>query len=164
MAKKKRKKKKLSRQAQSLLAFAMMASIIFLPTTILLLIGMMPTIVILLFDRVHGKIKAMTVGALNLAGCTYFLLELWVGGQSIQKVISIISDPNAIVMMYATAAVGYMIDWAMSQMVAGVLYQRGVARQEAIAKRQSELIARWGDEVTGIYTLDPHGFPIDKPH
>ena len=52
---KRKRKKKMTRQAQSLMIFAMMASVIFLPTTVLLFVGMLPTIAVLFADRAHGK-------------------------------------------------------------------------------------------------------------
>jgi hypothetical protein len=45
--------------------------------------------------------------------------------------------------------------------VAGVLFQRGKARQVAIGKRQEELVTRWGGEVTGDVALDPYGFALE---
>ncbi len=136
---------------------------VFLPSSVLLTIGMMPTIAVLFADPSHAKTKVVTVGALNLAGCVPFLLELWTQGYSLDKSFTIVSDPKAIIVMYAAAAIGYIFDWSLSAIVASVLYQRGIVRQELIRKRQEELALRWGPEVTGQLPLDHYGFAVEQP-
>jgi hypothetical protein len=141
---------------------AIVMAAVFLPSSILLAVGMMPSLTVLFVDPARARTKVVTVGALNLAGCVPFLLELWTQGHSIDKALTIVANPQAIIVMYAAAAIGYLIDWSMSAVVAGILYQRGQARQEAIRKRQQELVGRWGVEVTGQIPLDQYGFPIDS--
>ena len=97
---------------------------------------------------------------MNLAGCMPFLLELWTTDRTLDRAFSIILNPMAIIVIYSAAVVGYLIDWALSIMVASFLYDRGVSRKAAIEKRQQELIERWGREVTGSLPLDEQGFPI----
>lgn len=135
---------------------------VFLPTSALLVIGMMPTFVAFIVDRSRAKTKAITVGAMNLAGCMPFLIELWTGGNTIDVSLSIIADPVAIIVMYCAASIGYLIDWMVSGFVASILYQKGLARQNAIKERQDQLINRWGPEVTGQIPLDESGFPIEN--
>ncbi len=160
--KKRRKAQKMSRKAQSLTAAGLVLSILFLPTTMLLVIGMLPTPAASLIDKKRQSSKMMTVGAMNLAGCTPFLMELWRHGNSFEKSFDIISDPKTIIIMYAAAGVGYMIDWSMTGLTSSMLYQRGVQRQEEIKKRQTALEERWGETVTGKVALDEDGFPIQK--
>jgi hypothetical protein len=148
--------------ARLFLVVGILMAAILLPSTVLLLVGMLPTVVAFLVDRSRKKNKAFTVGSLNLAGCTPFLLDLWMQGHSFDQSMVIISNPTAIVVMYSAAAVGYVIDWAMSGLVANVLYQRGQARSKAIRKQREELIERWGKEVTGEEKLDQHGFPVQE--
>lgn len=157
-----RKKKKSVGQVFGGLGLVM--AIIFMASTIVLLVGMLPTVVAIFVDRTRQKNKAVTVGAMNLAGCTPFLLELWSQGHNVGKSIDIITDPMAIVVMYAAAAVGYIIDWAMTGLVAGILYDRGQKRAVAIKKKQEELVERWGKEVTGTIPLDEYGFALDAPN
>lgn len=163
----KKKKRKNTKKSQGwkkqlvLLCGALMAAA-FLPSAALLSVGMLPTIIAVFMDSTKGHSKAVSVGALNAAGCTPFLLELWVQGHSFDKAIEIVSDPMAVIVMYASAAAGYFIDWAMSGIVAVVLYQKGLARQKAIEERQEKLIERWGKKVTGKVQLDERGFPLEE--
>ena len=160
-ATKAKKKAKGSKAGKHLLMiFGLLASAVFLPSTLLLLVGMLPSIVAFFADRTSKKNKAITVGAMNLSGCTPFLLDLWLHDNDFEKSFLIITDPMAIIVMYSAAAVGYLIDWAMTGIVANVLYHRGVARQDAILREQEALVERWGPEITGRVALDSKGFPI----
>lgn len=161
-APKKRRGKKAVKKQMFLVSGLLMA-VVFLPTTVLLGVGMMPTFAAALVDRSKRKTKAITVGAMNLAGSVPFMLELWTEGHSFEKAFSIVTDAKAIVVMYAAAAVGYLIDWAMTGIIAGFLLQRGKSRLIAIDKRQKELVDRWGKEVTGEVAVDQYGFAIEKP-
>lgn len=161
MAKKdKGKQKKSGWGLQVIMIFGLLAAVLFMPTTILLVVGMLPTVVAALIDR-KGGARAITVGALNLCGCIPFLMDLWTKGHTSALSVSLITDPLTIIVMYAAAGIGYMIDWALSGIVATILVQRSTSRLEAVRKRQADLVARWGKEVTGELPLDAEGFPVD---
>lgn len=156
-----KKKKSFSWKRQVLLIFLLIAAAIFLPTTVILGIGMLPSIVALLIDKTSKRTKSFTVASINLAGCTPFMMELWMKGHNFENSFNIITDPMAIIVMYAAAAIGYMIDWALTGIIAGILYERGKARLNSIKKEQDEMIQRWGREVTGDIPLDPEGFALE---
>jgi len=137
-------------------------AIVFLPTTFMLSIAMLPTLAAAFVDRSKRKSKAITVGAMNLSGAVPFLLDLWTKGHNFEQAIEIVTNPKAIVVMYAAAAIGYLIDWAMTGIIASLLLQRGKARVKAIKKRQKELVDRWGKEVTREIAVDQYGFAIEK--
>lgn len=164
-AKKKAAKKKGKKQGSMwvhvFLALIVMMAAVFLSSAIILFIGLMPFFVAYFVDKRKTKTKAITVGAMNMAGCVPFLMELWTTDPSVEKALSIILDPMAIIVIYSAAGVGYLIDWALSMIIASILYQRGVSRKSAIEKRQEELIKRWGEEVSGRVPLDEAGFPIE---
>lgn len=160
--KKKKKKKGLTWQIQLVLIFVILASIAAMPTTVLLILGMLPTAVAWFIDRTKERTRALTVGAMNAAGCTPFILQLWQTGNSMPTSLHIISDPRTIIVMYCAAGVGYLIDWAISGLVGSVMVQRATGRREQIAKRKAALVERWGPEVTGEVALDQYGFPIDE--
>jgi hypothetical protein len=158
---KRRSDGKWSRRLLSAISF--IAMIVFLPTSIFLFFSMMPTLVAGLVDRSGKGTRALTVGAMNLAGSTPFLFELWTGGHTAQNALALISNPRTIVVIYCAAGIGYLIDWAMSGIVATVMIQRSASRLKEIKKKQAELVERWGEEVTGLLPLDAYGFPFEKP-
>lgn len=149
-------------KAQLITAGFIVLATLFLPTTFLLCIGMLPTPAAALWDRARKKMIVITVGAMNLAGCTPYLMQLWRHGNSFEKAFDIISDPQTIIIMYVAAGAGYAISWAMTDITASVLYKRGRARQREIKKIQEGLVERWGKGVTGEIPLDPEGFPVEQ--
>jgi hypothetical protein len=155
-----RKKKRKSLSMTILSAFVLLTAVVFMPTTVIVLFGMLPTIVIVFFDSSKKKTKAMTVGFLNFAGCTPFILHLWHSGHAMENAVMIAFDPRFMIVMCSAAGIGHLIDWAMSGIVGTVMLERGKSRIEEIKKHQKSLIDRWGVEVTGDVPLDSQGFPI----
>lgn len=164
MSKKERKVPKNSRWQVKLLSAAILVmAAILLPTTIVLLVGMLPTIVLLLVDKTAGRSRAITIGAMNMAGCAPFIMELWMKGHTIDMAMVYILQPRTIVVMYLAAAIGYMIEWAVVHIVSGVVVQKARGRIVEIEKQQAALCDRWGREVTGRFSMDEWGFAVDKP-
>ena len=75
--------------------------------------------------------------------------------------MGLITDPRTIIVMYSAAGIGYMIDWALSGIIATIMMQRATSRLKAIRERQEEMVVRWGPEVTGELLLDSEGFPLE---
>ena len=141
--------------------FGLLIGILFLPTTIFLFVGMMPTIAAALTAGRGKRTKALTVGGMNFCGCFPFLLELWTADHSIMHALTLVADPHTIVFIYCAAGIGYLIDWAMGGIVSAVMIQRANLRLREIGKRQAELAERWGREVTGDMAVDDEGFPLE---
>jgi hypothetical protein len=157
-----RRKRKMSWKEQVMLLFAFIMAVVFAPTTIMLTIGMLPAIVASFVDKTGQKTLGLTVGAMNLAGCVPFVLELWTADHTIDQSMRILSDPFTIMVMYAAAAVGYMIDWALTGIVAVFMAEQGRGRIKAIEIAQNELVRKWGREVTGDVRLSSDGYPVDS--
>ncbi len=153
------KKKGLSLGYRILLISMIFAGLFSLPTALLLVVGMLPTVGAMLSSKAEQKARVISVGCLNFAGCFPFLLKLWAAGRTFERGIEIITDPVVIIIIYCLAGVGYIIDILLSGYVSSFLYQRGRARLTAIEARQQELVQRWGQEVTGKVPLDEDGFP-----
>ena|SRR5687768_7431446 len=146
---------------QVLLIIILLAALAAMPTTLMIFIGMAPTFSAILIDRTREKTRALTVGAMNLAGCTPFVLRLWTTGHSIENSLAILTDPRTVIVMYCSAGIGYMIDWAVSGLVASIMVGRATARRAQIVKQQSAMVERWGREVTGEIPIDSAGFPLE---
>lgn len=122
---------------------------------------MLPTLVATFIVKKNKGTKSATVGAMNIAGCTPFFLELWHEGHTIEKALEILTAPATITVMYTAATVGYILYWTMLGLVTGILYQKGVQDRANILKMQKDLVDRWGREVTGEVKLNEYGFPIE---
>jgi hypothetical protein len=154
------KRRKKSWKGQILSVFGLLTAIVFMPTTIILMVGMLPTIVTAFFDTAKKKTHAMTIGFINVAGCTPFILHLWFKGHEVENAVEIITNPLSMIVMWSSAGVGLIIDKALSGIVGTVMIERGKSRQNDIKKAQGELTERWGEEVTGEIPLDSYGFPV----
>lgn len=160
---KKSKVKKSKGSNQILLIFGVLMAVVMFASTVLLLIGMLPTFAALFADRTRRKSKAITIGAMNMASCSPFLFQLWAHGNGLGYAMGLITDFWPVVIMYLGAVVGYLINWSVSGVISSLLFQKGQARQKTIIKTQKELVKRWGPEVTGKLALDSRGFAFDVP-
>lgn len=136
----------------SLLAWVLAPSIgvIALPTVLLLVVGMAPTLVaFFIVDRHPAKYSTRAVGYLNFAGCLPYALDLWRSGGvwDFETLFTIITDPFTLLVMYSAAAVGWMVLFASPPVVAAYLAVTSEMREKQLKARQKELIADWGRNV-----------------
>ena len=155
-----RRKKKLSFKSVIVLTFLGVIAMIFSASTVILFFGMMPTIGAFVADRTHRKSQAMTVAAMNLAGCSPFLLKLWTSPyvNDVDVAFDIISDVRHITVIYGLALAGYAISYAVTGVVSAFLLERGKKRLKRLGEKKKQLEERWGPEVTGQFELDENGF------
>lgn len=156
------KRKRASFKKNLLLIAGLLMGIVFLPTSVVLFIGMLPTMACSLMDRSKGRMRTLSIGAMNLAGCTPFVLELWMKGHTMENAVAYITQPRTIIVMYFAAAIGYVIEWGMAGIIASMVGQRAKGRLREIEKEQKKLVERWGPEVSGHIQLDEEGFPVEN--
>jgi hypothetical protein len=120
-----------------------------LPTAILVLVGMIPTMVAFVIDRDPEKSAGMTVGSMNLCGVMPFLITLWQHGHTIELAVRTVLNPFTPMMMYGAAAVGWLLYYGIPPMVAGGLAMRDASRARELDKKREALVEEWGFEVTG---------------
>src|SRR5688572_18757538 len=121
----KRGRIKLGWRGNLLLAFMVLLAVVFLPTTVLMMVGMLPTVMASLLDKTSGKMKTLTVGAMNMAGCAPFIIKLWMGDHTLKVAMGYIAQPEVIIVIYLAAAIGYLVDWAVTGIVIGIMSQKG---------------------------------------
>ena len=158
----KKKKRHFTWRGQILSVFGLLAAVVFMPSTIIIVFGMMPTIVAVIVGKAGQRASALTVGAINMAGCTPFLLRLWDMGHTIDNAIITITNPLSIVVMWSAAGMGYMIDAALSGIVGTIVAERAKLRISDIEEYRKQLVERWGEEVTGEHLLDTYGFSVEQ--
>ena len=151
-------------QKQMFVLVGLVSAVLFAPTTMIMFFGMMPTIAANLVDKTKQKSRAISVGMMNLAGCTPFLLELWLSPapNSIDRALNIMMQPKTIIIMYVMAGAGYAIEAAVTGAVATMMQQRAASRLKTIDTMLAELTDRWGYYVDGSVKLDDFGFPEDS--
>jgi len=119
-----------------------------LPTLILFLVSMAPTLVTYVMDRRSEKYAAFSVGCMNFCGTLPYALDLWLNDHSIDHTGFILSDPLAWIVMYGAAAVGWGIHMAAPRMISVVLRFHTERRIEKLKEYQRELVEEWGKEIT----------------
>jgi len=160
---KKNTKKGMGFKGFLLMFFVVLVMVIFTPTTLILLVGMLPTLVAYVVDRSPEKNKTFTIGAMNFAGCFPYLLGLWAGENTVQVSLNYLGNPQTIIIIYMIAGLGYLINWLVTIGVSNILVQKSHLRINRIDKEKQILKDRWGSEVNGKYNLDEHGFPMQNP-
>jgi len=122
---------------------------VFLPTTVLFAVCLVPTIVAWVVDNNINKTIWITVGAMNFAGTIPAWFRLWDMGHNIANAIIIILQPTTILVSYGGAAVGWFIYINITPFIASIIVMKNEARLSQIDKRVAELLRKWGPEVTG---------------
>ena len=136
-------------------------SVAVLPSTIILLAGMSPTIVATLLDKTKERLRGFTVGCTNLAFCFYYWFELVEIGHTPENALSLLTPVSFSIMMLG-AILGYMIEFMVTRITELAMQKRAVDRIASIKKQQKLLVERWGREVTGLYPIDKYGFELKE--
>ncbi len=121
-----------------------------MPTMLLLLIGMAPTLVaFFIVDRHPAKYTTRAVGYLNFCGCLPYAIDLWRSGGvwDFETLAEIVSDPFSLLVMYSMAAVGWLILFASPPVVAAYLAVTSEMKEKTLKARQKELVVTWGKNV-----------------
>lgn len=158
----KQKKNAVGWRGQVFLIVGILCCFLFAPLAVILVVGMIPSIVVMIVDHKEGRMRALTIGAINFAGCSPFMIEVFKKGNNLETAMTYILQPRTIVVIYFAAAMGYLVDWAMTGIVSSILVQKTKSRMKEIQDSQKELTERWGVEVTGTVPLDEFGFPREN--
>lgn len=159
-----KKRGQLSWKMRLFMIVLCLLGIVFLPTTLILMAGLLPSLVSLLTSTRNVGPRTSTVFAMNLAGVIPFVFKLWDGTNDFEASFEIISNLRYVSVMYLAAAFGYMIDWVVTGLMSSFLYQKGMNRMKSIKKRQDKLIEQWGVEVSGGLIGDSQDeSPVTEP-
>lgn len=130
------------------------AGLIVLPTTILIVAGMLPTIVAFIIDRDPEKSAPITVGAMNFCGVMPFAIQLWEGGHSMPVVMGLLSAPVTWFLMYGAAGIGWLLYYGLPPIIAAAVVFRDEVRMRDLDAQRRELVEEWGPDVI---TKTPQG-------
>ena len=144
-----RENSKAKKKAGSVLFWILGASVLFAfyESFALLAIGMVPSLVAVLIDRTRNKNAARTVAYINFVGCLPWLMDYWLVGGGIERVLNIVSDPYALLIMYTAAAAGWMLYFALRPVVSAYLGVAAEIKEVQLKLRQSQIVDVWGATV-----------------
>lgn len=134
----------------------------FLPTVILLGFAMLPTFVSMVVDRGPKRYGGMTVGGMNFARVSPYLLSLWTGPNDVPAALTIISDVFALLVIFGAAAIGWLLHSLTPAVMASFMSMTSQHRIAALRAKQQELIREWGPEVAQQETASEPGEGLDE--
>ncbi len=114
---------------------------------VLLLVGFLPTVVACVVDREPGLPLGVSVGAMNTVGVLFFAVDLWMGPQNFGAAFALITDVYTMLVMYAAAAMGWIVYLGMPPVSATYLSVSQELRLQKLARHQESLIKEWSDNV-----------------
>lgn len=129
---------------------AIPTSAVLLPTCLLLLVLMLPTMVAFIVDGSRGRKFVITVGMMNLAGTVPAIVDLWGQGQTFQASFDGMSNIFAWAGALTASGVGWLIFWVMPPIIANYQGIASKAQVLSLRAKQKKLIAEWGDEVAAV--------------
>ena len=135
-------------------------AIIFLPTFILMLGGMVPSMVGYILDDTKKKSKAKAVAYLNLSGCFMVGMELWTGDNSVDAALEVFFQPVNWVIMYGMAMFGWILIRSLNPFIVTYLRLNYQVQQRNLRARRKYLLNEWGEAVTTVSATD--GFIYDN--
>lgn len=125
----------------------MVTAVIFLPTTIVFAVCMIPTMVAAIVDNNQKRTLWLTVGAMNTAGTVPVWFSLVDGGHTLATAFRLVIEPSSIVIAFGGAAVGWGIYYYITPLIASVIQGKNERRLREIDKIQKGLVRKWGEAV-----------------
>ena len=132
-----------------LLLLAMPVALLLLPSTLVLIPAMAPTLVARIVDPLPGRHLTITVGCLNFAGSLWFMHELWGDGQTFSAVMPTLGSMMGWLSALMGAALGWAIHSTMPVIARQIATTKSNLRLGRVRKAQEELVKIWGDPVRG---------------
>jgi len=116
---------------------------------VLLVFGLLPTFVAVLIDRSPQRFAFFSVFAMNFAGIFPYLLDLWMGSNSMSVAIDSLTNVFSLFVMYGSAAVGWVLFTVTPPVVTTVMTIIAQRRVTGLRARQKKLLNEWGETVAG---------------
>jgi hypothetical protein len=137
------------------LIIAIPIGLLMIPTVIVLAVALVPTLVAFVVERGKGYYGGLTVGAMNIAGASPYLAELWFKGHTVTAAVGIITNVFAWMMFYGAAVFGWAIYSTTPSLVSTFMTMTAGRRITVLRDQQRELVQKWGPDVESIY--EPEG-------
>jgi len=116
-----------------------------LPTTMVLAIGMAPTLGAFFADKTPGHYLTKCVAGMNFAGVIPSLYHLWTTGHDLKMANNIVTDLNNWLLMYGAGSMGWLLFLGLPGAVAVFRSLNATRRIYVLREQQKMLINEWGD-------------------
>lgn len=142
---------------------AAVMAVAFLPTTLVVVVCMVPTAVAFFVDSSRQKMLGPTVFVLNAAGTFPAVLGLWRHGQTVDAAIDILTQPLLLLLAFAPAGFGWILFLYTPYFVGGLMRRKAEARIRSLSKAQEALMEEWGAPVTnGVAKPATEGIKVSE--
>lgn len=132
-----------------LVAAALMIIPVSIPTLTVLFFGMLPTMAAALVDRGPHRYAWLSVGGLNFAGVSPYIMDLWFKGHTLERAVTSLTDVFALLVIFGSAAFGWLL-YMVTPPVAGAFLQVAAQRRITVLRgNQRKLVEQWGPDVVG---------------
>ena len=118
-----------------------------LPASIVAFCGLIPTIATTFTDKSRGRSVSVAVGALNLTGVAYIVIQLGMKGMRLDYAITLLQDPMNWLIMCGGAGIGLALLSLIPPIVAQVLTTLSEIKLQKLKANQVEIRKIWGEEV-----------------
>jgi len=129
---------------------AFFTGLLFLPTSIILTIGMVPTFLTILFERDSERNAPIAVGVLNFVGVMPPIMQLWRTGHTLPNALNIMLQTNSWVLMYGSAIGGWFVYFILPPIVAAWVTIRTESKIDGLKEIQKKLEKQWGNDVSTL--------------
>lgn len=129
--------------------FLAVIAVMVLPTTLIIVVGMIPSVVAYFVDTSKQRTLGPTVLYLNFAGVLPVLMRLWKQSPNMNNAVELLTDPFMLLMMLAPAGFGWILFICVPPMVSGILRKRAEMRIQSLENDQKKLVEQWGPEIMG---------------
>jgi hypothetical protein len=130
------------------------ASAWFILPSLMLLVGMLPTVVEMFFGNDRNGSKTTAIAVLNAAGIVPFVIELWEKGQTMPNALAILNESTTWLVMLGAAGVGWLIVFAIPPAIASLTLANAEDRIALLKQNLEVLKNTWGPEVATTKPLE----------
>jgi hypothetical protein len=140
---------------QLLLIISCIAGIVLLNVGfIFLLLGFLPTVVAHFVDDTPNKDLYKTVRATNIAGILPTLITISKTSDPGASMQVAMSDPGTWLVVYGSAALGYLLIWTCRWVAFFSILAASEARAFMLEEAQKDLVNEWGEEIKEFVISD----------
>ena len=133
------------------LLIAAMFMVISLPSMILILFGMVPTIFAWIIDKSEKKYAMFSVMGMNFSGLFPYLIDIWFKDHSTQAAINILSNLFDLLVIYGASIFGWILFMSLPPMIIIFLMAISDRRIALLKSNQNKITEEWGEDIINDY-------------
>lgn len=136
--------------------------VISMPTVLLLVFGLLPTVVAWVIDRSDQKYATFCVFGMNFSGLFPFLTDLWFKDHSIESATRILTNVFDLMVIYGAAAFGWLMFKTVPPVITTFMTVMLQHRVTTLREQQKVITEEWGEGVSMLVDADKLARPEAK--